>query len=203
MSEAALLKGAVSGDADALSALLRQHGPSVERSLRIESIWQSMLEPADVMQVTCLEAFLSIRQFDIDGRTTFEAWLRRIAENNLKDAVRGLMRQKRPQPRDRVRPAPGEDSIAGLANMLGVTLTTPSKNIRQDEASQALMRAIEALPDDYATVIRLYDLEGQSVEETSAHLGRSPGAVFMLRARAHERLRGLLGTGSIFFSSSA
>jgi RNA polymerase sigma-70 factor (ECF subfamily) len=203
MSDADLLNRAVDGDRDALTTLLRRHGPSVRGSLRIESTWQAVLEADDVMQVTCLEAFMSIHHFDSTRYTSFEAWLRRIAENNLKDAVRGLMRQKRPQPRDRVRQADNEDSVAGLAELLGVTLTTPSQRARRDEARAALLDAIDALPKDYATVIRLYDLHGQSVEETAKALGRSQGAVFMLRARALERLRGLLGTGSIFFSTVA
>lgn len=203
MSDAERLKRAVAGDADALTALLHEHGPRVERALRIEPAWQAVLEPADVMQVTYLEAFMRIGQFNADKPEAFEAWLRRIAENNLKDAVRGLMRQKRPQPRDRVRPETGENSIAGLAELLGVTVTTPSMNVRKEEAMQVLSEAIDALPVDYAAAVRLYDLEGRSADDVAKELGRSPGAVYMLRARAHERLRGLLGSGSIFFSRGA
>ena len=113
------------------------------------------------------------------------------------------MRQKRPQPRDRIREGENGDSVAGLAELVGATLTTPSRRVRKDEARSALLDAIDALPKDYATVIRLYDLDGQSVDETAKALCRSQGAVFMLRARALERLRGLLGTGSIFFSTVA
>jgi RNA polymerase sigma-70 factor (subfamily 1) len=203
MTDADLLNRAVDGDCDALTTLLRHHGPSVQAKLRIDPVWQAVIEPADIMQVTCLEAFLSIREFDRNRNTPFAAWLRRIAENNLKDAVRGLMRQKRLQPRDRVQQADHEDSIADLVELLGATLTTPSKHVRQDEGRTILLDAIDALPSDYAAVIRLYDLQGQSVEATAKALDRSHGAVFMLRARALERLRGLLGTGSIFFSTVA
>lgn len=203
MSEAARLKKAVDGDADALTELLREHGPSVERTLRIDRVWQTMLEPADVMQVTYLEAFLQIASFDLARSGSFEAWLRRIAENNLRDAIRGLTRQKQPQPRDRVRPQADGQSIAGLADLLGVTTTTPSQTVRRDEACEYLEQAIEALPDDYARAVRLYDLEGRTIAEVAEALGRSTGAVHMLRARAHDRLREHLGGPSQFFSTGA
>jgi len=45
-----------------------------------------------------------------------------------------------------------------------------------------------------------YDVEGRSIQEVGAHLNRSPGAVYMLRARAHEQLAGLLGRASAFLT---
>ena len=53
-----------------------------------------------------------------------------------------------------------------------------------------------------ATVVRLYDIEGRSGPEVATTMGRSRGAVVMLRARAHDRLAELLGSGSKFFSDS-
>lgn len=198
-----LLARAVEGDTDALAELLRVHGPNVERSLRIDRVWQSVLEPADVMQVTYLEAFIRIRSFKLDRQGTFEGWLRTIAENNLRDAIRGLSRQKQPQPQARVRPASYEDSLVGLYDLLGVTSTTPSRQVRQQEACQLLQSTIDALPDDYARIIRLYDLESRPIAEVAQEMGRTPGAVHMLRARAHDRLREALGTESKFFSTGA
>src|SRR5262245_5710378 len=87
-----LLHRAVGGDEDALTKLLAEHGPRVERTLSIARQWRSVLEPADVMQVTYLEAFLQIPRFDLRRSEPFEAWLGRIATNNLRDALRGLQR---------------------------------------------------------------------------------------------------------------
>lgn len=63
-----------------------------------------------------------------------------------------------------------------------------------------LERMLSRLPADYERVIRMYDLEGRGIEEVASELGRSSGAIYMLRARAHERLAGLLGSESRFFS---
>lgn len=56
------LSAAAAGDGDALGALLRQHGPGVRRRLHISPAWRAALDPADVMQVSYLEAFLRIDQ---------------------------------------------------------------------------------------------------------------------------------------------
>ena len=59
----------------------------------------------------------------------------------------------------------------------------------------------QALPPDYARTIQLYDLEDRSVEEVAAAMGRSAGAVFMLRTRALDRLRVLLGDAALILES--
>lgn len=200
---------AVEGDESALSELLRRHGPEVRVAMghKIGVHWRSVIDEDDVMQVTYLEAFLRIGSF-VPGENaddSFRGWLRRIAENNLKDAVRSLERAKRPDPRRRVQARAGanDDSYVDLVETLGVTNSTPSRAAAKVEAQSAIEKTLAKLPPDYAEVIRQYDLRGQSAEEVSKHLGRSEGAVFMLRARAHDRLRELIGTESQFFTNTA
>lgn len=204
-SEDDLLLRAVQGDGEALSALLRRYGPHVRHRLhgKIAARWQAVLEVADVMQVTYLEAFLRIRQFRPDGTHSFVAWLHRIAENNVRDSIRALERAKRPDPRRRIERAPGDSSATALAEVLGCTTSTPSRRAGRREVGELVEAAIERLPADYATVIRLYDLQGQSAAEVARSMRRSVGAVYMLRARAHERLRDVLGSESKFFSDSS
>lgn len=184
---------AVAGDADALTELLEAFAPGVERTLQISSTWQSMLEPADVMQVSFLEAYLQIGTCAAEDLQTFEAWLRRLAQNNLQDAIRGLQRKKRPQPRHRVSAEPGDNSIASLYEILGVTTTTPSRYAARDELLRHLLSALDTLPHDYQKAIRLYDLEDLDIAETADRMQRSPGAIHMLRARGLECLREKMG----------
>ena len=187
-------------DLDTLTDLIQESAPGVERSLSISKEWQSVLEPADIMQVTYLEAFLRFDQYDMARAEPFRAWLQRIAENNLRDAIRGLQRQKRPQPANRVLLSPRADSSADFLTQLGVTTTTPSRVAGREERESRLEEVLDSLPDDYARVIRLYDLEGRPIAEVASLMGRSAGAVHMLRARAHDRLRQVLGTESAWFS---
>jgi len=197
-----LLRQATAGDADALAALLGRHGPEVSRRLRIDRQWRGQLEAEDVMQVTYLEAFHQIGRFEPSRGASFEAWLLQIARHNLLDAVRGLGRKKQPPARRRVH-ANAADSTTGLLELLGATTTTPSRVAGRAESASILEAAIARLPADYATVVRLYDLEGRPIEEVSAAMRRSTGAVHMLRARAHDALRERLGTESNFFSDPA
>jgi RNA polymerase sigma-70 factor (ECF subfamily) len=198
-----LLDQAGAGDRAAMAELLRRHGPVVRSRLaaRISSVWQASLDADDVMQVTYLEAFLRITSFQPRSEASFVAWLSQIAENNLRDAIKELERLKRPNPRNRVQPAPaGEDSYVALVELLGATLTTPSIQAARGELKAALDDALAKLPPDYAQVIRLYDLEGLDATEVGRRMNRSQGAVYMLLARAHDRLRDFLGTESRFFT---
>lgn len=200
--DSALLTKATAGDRTAMTELLRRHGPTVRGRLssKMSSVWQSALDPDDVMQVTYLEAFLRINTFVPRHEGSFLAWVSLIAENNLRDAIKELERQKRPNPRMRVQAAANQDSYVALVEMLGATMTTPSINVARNEIKGALDAALDKLPADYAKVIRMYDLEGRDAAEVGKELGRSTGAVYMLLARAHDRLKDVLGTESQFFT---
>lgn len=196
-----LLDKARQGDREALVSLLTSIAPQIRRKLagKITAPLRSSIDEDDVMQVTFLEACLSIRRFSTGGPGEFVAWLTRMAENNLIDAIRSIESGKRPDPRKRVRPTTREDSYLGLVALLGATYSTPSLHAARGEVCSALELALRALPPDYEKVVRLYDLQCKTATEVAAELGRSEGAVYMLRARAHERLKEELGSSSQFF----
>ena len=184
-----LFANAGGGDIDCLTELLKMHGPCVRHRLSINPTWQASIDVEDVMQVTYTEAFLHIDQLSCRTAEAFEAWLTRIAQNNLRDAIKELERQKRPDPRRRVRPAKGQDSYGTLLETVGVTTATAGGYAAAREAQGLLETAIGQLPETYGKVVRLYDLDGQSVQKVAETLGRSTGAVYMLRARALDCLR--------------
>jgi RNA polymerase sigma factor (sigma-70 family) len=80
---------------------------------------------------------------------------------------------------------------------------SPSRMAAGEEIRARIDAAISRLPESYACVVRLYDLENQPIEQVAARLTRSQNAVYMLRARAHDRLRELLGPESDFFTHHA
>lgn len=203
--DATMLQNAVEGDAAALRELLERFGGEVRARIagRIENRWRAVLDVEDVMQIAYLEAFLHIDQLTARDRASFIAWLTRIAENALRDAVRGLSSQKRPHPEKRVISASGSVTHDSLLDCLGVTTTTPSREATARDSHVAIDAAIQRLPADYRLVIRLYDLEGKSIADVATAMARSEGAVHMLRARAHDRLRLELGSASQFFTGSA
>lgn len=96
-----------------------------------------------------------------------------------------------------------EESFVALVEVLGATSTTPSRVAARDEAGELMRETLEQLPPDYARVITLYDLQGKAPSDVAQEMGRTQGAVFMLRARAHDRLKDLLGPESRFFSQGS
>jgi len=202
--EQAVVDRAVSGDEDALANLLHEVAPQLRSKLgaTMSSKWSSVLDVDDVLQVTYLEAFLRISSFQYKGRGSFAGWVSRIAENNLRDAIRELERLKRPQPQDRVVRS-GDESSFALLEGLGFTMTTPSRHAAHAEVQRAIADALSRIPDDYAEVVRFYDLEGMTAAEVGAKINRSPGAVYMLRSRALDRLRESFTSESRIFSKLA
>ncbi|HVZ93185.1 MAG TPA: RNA polymerase sigma factor [Phycisphaerales bacterium] len=203
--ELQLVNRAVAGDEDALTELLEREGPPLRERMgpKIGAPWRSQIDADDVMQITYMEAFLRIGKFVPQGPGAFRGWLQQIAENNLRDAIKSLERAKRPDPRKRVHGPPGEESFVALVEVLGATTTTPSRVAGRGEIQGAIDLALRQLPPDYERVIRMYDLEGRPITEVAHAMGRSGGAIFMLRARAHDRLREVLGSSSKFFSQNA
>ena len=200
-----LFDQAIEGDTAALRTLLTRYGPDARNAIRgkIGRKWRSVLEEDDVMQVTYLEAFLHIDQLIGRNPASFVAWLRRIAENVLHDAIRELERKKRPNPAKRLQTGCTEESYVALLDYVGGTSTTPSRHARRNEASEIIKHAMKQLPPDYRDVLQLHHLEGHSVAEIATKMGRSEEAVYMIRVRALERLRSLLGAESNFFSDPA
>ncbi|MCB9858673.1 MAG: sigma-70 family RNA polymerase sigma factor [Phycisphaerales bacterium] len=169
------------------AAPLRAH---VSRNL--DTKWRSVLDEDDVLQVTYMEAFDSICRLEPRGVSAFMSWLHRLADNNIRDAIRHLDAAKRPGPDQRVRPTREDDASLDLVESLGVHSTTPSRVAAAREASELLKSALGDLPPDHQEVVRRFDLAHEEPREIAATMGRSIGAVYMLRARAHDRLRRIL-----------
>lgn len=202
----ALLDRAREGDREALIELLEACAGRVRARIapKITGHLRPFLDEDDVMQVTYLEVVTRFQTFAEGNAKGFLTWMTRLAENNLIDAVRMLEADKRPNPRKRVETAGRSDQngapMQALIDLIGVTVSSPSQAVAGEEAKNALAAVLDRLPPDYATVIRLYDLQGRSASELAAELGRSEGAIYMLRARAHDRLRSMLPSESKFFT---
>lgn len=202
-----LLNKAIKGDTASLMDLLEQISPRVRARIegRIGPHLRSSLDVDDVMQVTYIEAVLRLERFTGGGVSGFQAWITRLAENNLIDAIRSLEAARRPDPSKRVTTGgrSGHESMMALIDVLSGSMTTPSRHAAKGEAFQHMEAALQSLPKDYERVVRLYDLQGKPMEEVAKELGRSEGAAYMLRARAHDRLRDAMGPPGNFFSQQA
>lgn len=190
---ASLLDLAIAGDEPALCRLLEEAAPAVRARLRhaVPPRWQALVTLDDALQESYTEAFLHIRRLRPESDASFVGWLTRLTRNNLIDAVRALEAEKRGGGRARLAPS-SEDSANELFERLASRDSTPSRVLARTETALALRRAVQALPEHYGRVVTLYDLEAWPIDRVAGALGRSAGAVYMMRARAHRLLAELL-----------
>jgi RNA polymerase sigma-70 factor (ECF subfamily) len=109
---------------------------------------------------------------------SFPAWLYRIAHNVVADSYRKA-RPSMPM-HDQYDPIDPSES--------------PEELVISSSEREALAAALAQLPDDQRVAVEL-QLAGWSGEQIAEALGKSPGAVRMLRLRALQRLRELLQPG--------
>ncbi len=204
-TDAELIRQATRGCRDSLGTLLARVGPAVRERFRneIPRRWQSLLTLDDLMQETYTDAFLDIVEFVPRGNGSFERWLATIARHNLLNALEMLEAEKRGGGRRAIDTQNIEQSFIGLHELVTGTSTSPSGCAARTDAREALEIAMRKLPEDYRRVVEMYDLEGRPIDELAKAFNRRPGALYMLRARAHRALRKHLGAASKYLSDSA
>lgn len=195
---------AAQGDAAALERLLVLHYDRLlaEFTPKLPAEFRSVLTAEDVLQETFVVAFREITGFAPLGPGSFHAWLSAIAQHRLFDLVKNLRAVKRGGGRAGVeaRAAAGDTSLISLLEALRVDLHTPSRSAAGHEAVRAVHVGLAGLREDYREALRLRYIEGLSVAQTAARLGRTERAVHMLCHRALLELRKFLGRSSQFFS---
>lgn len=95
-----------------------------------------------------------------------------------------------------------EDSVITLLELMAGPEKTPSRIATRQEAIQAVQAALAHLPQDYRKAVQLVYIEGRSVADAAAEMGRTNRAIHNLCHKAKKHLQDLLGSASRYFSSS-
>ncbi len=201
-SDHVLTTKAVSGDADALTALLWEHYgrllASIKRKLPQE--FRGVVDAEDILQDTHIEVFQSIGKFEARGEDAFYRWLVTIAEQRLLDKIKELRRKKRGGGRKRVHAklGVGSSSVGTLLDIVAKTDGTPSRSVARRE--RAVSVALAGLKKDYRDALQLRYIEGLPVASIAKRLDRTERAVHMLCNRGLKRLREAMGSASAYFT---
>jgi len=168
---AELVSAAQQGDQLAFGALYEQYSPLVYRFLRrrldgSDEVVEDLTEDVFVKVYEKLDRY-------VERGLPFTAWLYRIAHNHLVDYLRTLPRISA-HSLDAVGDLPERSASAAFNNVLD---------------SQSLAPALARLTPEQRQAIDLRFMEGMSVAETAAQMGRSEEAVKKLQARALANLR--------------
>ena len=192
-STTALVQAAKAGDNEQLGRLLENYrGYMFMLAHRyLSDKLRRRIDPADLVQVTFLEAKRDWEHFR--GTTSGEcaAWLRNILKNNVATAVaRHITTQKRSLSREvSFAGSCQEDSTAQWIGELPGTTTSPSRRAIRAESARQLFEALHGIPETQAEAVRLRYLEGLSLAEIVDRMGKSETAVAGLLKRGLQKLR--------------
>ena len=203
-TERELINKATSGDGVALERLLLTYYDRLAHHIdsKLPASVRQVVGAEDILQQTFLQVFRDIHNFEPHSDLAFFAWLKTISRNRLLDVVKGLKRKKRGGSRNQVRsPDDGQaGSIKDLVEMLSAGGRSPSGSFARHEAIQAVQIGLACLATDQCEAIRLRFIEGKSLDEVAAAMGRTKPAVRGLIYRGKEELRVGMGRSSLWLS---
>lgn len=168
------------GDTDAFAALVRRHGPLVQRTVH-RHVPRDRAE--DVVQESFMRAFQSLAHFA--PGTKFPEWLTTIAVRACYDFWRSHYRN---------REAPESaltEQHRDWAERVTATLSRErfDEEVRRQEAQEVLAYALDRLSPDDRMVVTLVHLEGLSIEEAARQLGWTTVNVKVRAHRSRRRMR--------------
>ena len=185
LAESSLVAALKSGDDGAAETLVRTYGP---RLLAVATrILNDRALAEDCLQETFLAAFRKIDGFE--ERASLRSWLHRIAVNQALMKLRSR-KAKAERPIDDLQPEFDADHCRLEPSWS--QLATPEE-IFEDAGRRALVRRkIEELPESYALVLKLRDIEELTTAEVAEALDTSEANVRVRLHRARAALKVLL-----------
>jgi RNA polymerase sigma-70 factor (ECF subfamily) len=182
--ESELIRLAQEGERGAFDVLVERY------QKRVYSVAYGMVNDSehalDVTQEAFVKAYQSISSFV--GRSNFYTWLYRITFNSAIDFIRREQRDKSVSYEDG---AKLDDSpVSGDALLR--RLPSPDSAVRRSEIKDAVMKAVETLPEEQRAAILLREVHGLSYKEIADVLKCSKGTVMSRLHYARHKLQKLL-----------
>ena len=193
LPDAEIVRALKRGDEAVFAALVDAYSPGLMRTARMFVRDREVAE--EVVQETWLAVLRGIDRFE--GRSSLRTWIFRILMNTAKTRAQ---REARSVPFSAAvsadEPSVDPDRFLGPEHrhaggwMLGPSeWQTPEEELLRGETRDAILQAIEQLPDNQRAVITLRDVEGFPPEEVAEALGISDGNQRVLLHRARAKVR--------------
>jgi RNA polymerase sigma-70 factor, ECF subfamily len=146
------------------------------------------LDPSDLVQQTLLKAHEASACWQTLDDPARAAWLRQILENTVADQLRRYACNKRDATLERSHLAIMDESSVRQGALLADNRACPSQQVIRQEELLALREALGAMPEDQRRAIELHHLDGVSLAEVAARMGRSQASVAGLLRRGRRSL---------------
>ena len=186
-----LLARAGTGDPEAIGLLLESYRNYLRLLARtqIGAQLRARLDPSDLVQETLIDARRDFPQFAGKSERELMSWLRKVLAHKLANHARHHRAGKRDVRQEFSLEDELKLSSVNLDRILASEASSPSAHAARRERAVLLADALARLPPDYREVIVMRHLEGATLPDVAAKIGRTAGAVRMLWVRALERLR--------------
>jgi RNA polymerase sigma-70 factor (ECF subfamily) len=162
------------------------------RQIQLDPRFQRRVDSSDLVQSALAKAVEHRDQFRGATEAELVKWLLEILGHIVVDEVRKATAKKRDIALEQSLQALLAESTALWQTALADRASSPAAQAERNEEWLRLAGAIEELPDDQRDVILLRDLQGTSVVDIAARLGRTEKSVSGLYLRGRKKLRALL-----------
>ncbi len=179
-----LLERLKGGDDVAFGELVNSNWEKIYN--RANSLLDNHQDAEEVAQDTFIRARKSIGKFR--GECSLSTWLYRIATNLAHNKHWYWWRRKRGNSVSLDAPL-GDESDMTISDVLSGDERDPADCAATTELMELLPRAMQAIPEKYAEVIRLRNESDMSYEDIARNLNISVGTVKSRLSRAREYLR--------------
>ena len=176
------------GETEAFSLIFRKYRRrlAVLVYYRMSSELRGTVEVDDILQEVFLAAAQDMGNFTYQSPGSLMAWLSRISDHVVVDAVRYQNRGKRHA--EEMLRFRSESNPAGPEP---VDRETPSQVFARTENMQILFKKLDSLPAEYREIILLAKFEGLTTKEISERVKKSRESVALTLHRALKRFREL------------
>ncbi len=190
-SLSSLIQLARSGEEAAFRTLYaRTHAPLLRHvRLRLGAELGRHLEAEDIVQETFLSAFVALERHEFRSDAAFQAWLGRIADRKLQDAVRFFRREKRTPRSDYFGANETPGTFEAHAAEPATTAEDPLESLGQRELGRVAARCLGRLAPEARAVVVWREMLDEPWHRIAERLGcRTIGATRHLHGVACDQL---------------
>ena len=181
--DAALVRGAQKGDADAFEELVARHRDKIYA--RAFSMMRNEDEALDLSQEAWVKGWQRLKQFH--GESSFSTWMTRIVINLCLDELRRQKRHRAESVEEL------DEESGGVERQMPAITVNPTERLERSELRQRINRGLDQLSHEHRTVLILHEFEEMEYKAIAKMVGCSIGTVMSRLHRGRAHLRSELG----------